>query len=174
MIRTEVGDITKVEARAVVNAANGIGVMGAGVAGALARSGGDALTNDARATCQRRDGGYDAGECYSTGPGLLKRQGTDIVYHAVTMKFPGGFTTLDYIRNAVKTTLKQAITDNIDTIAFPGLGTGIGGMDKELVANAMAKVMESWSNQIDIVVIDRDEDFINFFNKALKVQDTGV
>jgi O-acetyl-ADP-ribose deacetylase len=35
MIIFEVGDITKVKAEVIVNAANGIGVMGAGVAGAL-------------------------------------------------------------------------------------------------------------------------------------------
>lgn len=162
-----VGDITKVQnVDAIVNAANGIGVMGAGLAGALADSGGDLLRNAARAYFNEH-GATEAGKCYKTDAGLLKRRGVKEIYHAVTMKYPGQFSSINIISMALRSVFAEAMISGIDSIAIPGLGTGIGGLDKVQVAQRMASIIESNQGQFRIVVVDRSKEFIDAFCKSI-------
>lgn len=169
-MKVGIGDISKVQnVDVVVNAANGIGVMGAGVAGALARAGGDLLSKEARAHCSEF-GPYEAGTFYCTDAGLLKRRGVKQVYHAVTMKFPGGFTSLDTVLSALRGVLTEAKKNGVKSIAIPGLGTGIGRLDRVQVAQQMADVIEPFHKNMDIYVIDMNQEFIDAFRNSLKIE----
>lgn len=167
MMKIQTGDITKLrEVDIIVNAANGIGVMGAGVAGAISRSAGDLWSSNLRQYC-KDNGPFEPGNCYSNGDaGLLKRRDIQEVYHAVTMKYPGGPTKMEYVIDSVHQCIKRAISEGKKSIAFPGLGTGIGGLDKEAVAHRMATELMNYTDKIDILIIDRNQDFINHFKKA--------
>lgn len=159
-----VGDITKLQdIDVIVNAANGLGIMGAGVAGAIARSMGEKATDAVRDYC-KDSGPYEAGQMYRTDAGLLKRRGIKEIYHAVTMKFPGQPTTMRIIESALKSVMMEAILEGANSIAIPGLGTGIGGLDKIQVARKMATILSPYEGQVDITVIDRNRDFIETFN----------
>jgi len=164
------GDITKVEdIDVIVNAANGIGVMGSGVAGAIARSGGDLLKENV-AKVVREGGPYEAGELYISDAGLLKRRGVKLVYHAVTMKFPGGQTSLNLIGDLLRKVLETAISTGQKSIAFGGLGCGIGRLNKEEVAKRMAHISQDYDAKIDITVIDINEGFVREFLKNLSIK----
>lgn len=169
MIRLLIGDITKLrDTDIIVSAANGIGVAGAGVAGAIARSGGEKFATELREKA-KNEGPFEPGDVYETGSGVMNKLGIQSVYHAVTMKYPGTQSSIDTVVKATRNCCKKAIEENRKSIAFPGLGTGIGGLNKKQVAQRMAKILNDNSSKIDITVVDRDEDFILLVKEALEV-----
>lgn len=172
-----VGDITKVEnIDAIVNAANAIGVMGRGVAGAIAFSAG--VSNQHNGTNIKEivkkvieeEGPFQLGDVYVSDSGLLKRRGIKYIYHAVTMQFPGGITPIRCISPLLKKVLDKALLNNLESIAFGGLGCGIGGLDKSEVALRMASVAQEYHNRIKITVVDTSEEFINSFKKHINIK----
>lgn len=164
------GDITKVmEVEVIVNAANGIGVMGAGLAGALAKAGGEMLSKTAKTHCDEF-GPFNAGTCYRTDAGLLKRRGVKEIYHAVTMKFPGGMTSLQIVEDALQSVMKEAMAQGVRSIAVPGLGIGIGRLDRTVVAQRMASILELYNGLMEILVVDRNELFISDFKDSLSIE----
>lgn len=117
-VRVLEGDITSRDVDAIVNAANNAFWMGAGVAGAIKRRGGVEI--EAEAMVQ---GPVEPGECVLTGGGkLLARH----VIHAAVMG-QDLRTDARLIRKATTTALRLASTKHLASIAFPALGTGVGG-----------------------------------------------
>ena len=169
MIRAITGDITKLrDVEVIVNAANGIGVMGAGVAGAIARSGGEKFREEVRSFGQEK-GPFEPGSVYETDSGLMKRVGIKNVYHAVTMKYPGTQSSIDSVVQAVRNACRKAIEDERESIAFPGLGTGIGQLDRKQVAQRMTTCLLEYQSRISITVIDIDSSFISLIRDALGI-----
>lgn len=164
------GDITALkDVEIIVNAANGVGPMGRGVAGAIGQAGGPDLRNDVRIKCAAAHG-FEPGECYISKPGNLEANGIKAVYHAVTMKYPGSPTSTAIVEKAMRTTLETAIKNGIKTIAFPGLGTGVGALDKEVVASKMVAVAEEFSDRIDITICDHNQSFIEYVKKKVQTE----
>lgn len=124
----ERGDITEAEVDAVVNAANDELLMGTGVAGALKRKGGVVIEEDAL-----RQGPIEIGEAVLTVAGNLAA--THII-HAVTM---GKDLKADpeKITAATRATLAIAEKHKLSSLAFPALGSGIGGVPAAQSADAM-------------------------------------
>lgn len=117
------GDITEAEVDAVVNAANNHLWMGAGVAGAIKRKGGKEIETEAV-----EKGPIPIGEAIVTGAGKLK---ATYVIHAAVMG-QNLRTDQKWIGDATLNSLKRAEELKLESIAFPALGTGVGGfpMDK--------------------------------------------
>lgn len=124
----ERGDITDAEVDAVVNAANDELLMGTGVAGALKRKGGVVIEEDAL-----RQGPIEIGEAVLTVAGNLA---ATHVIHAVTM---GKDLKADpeKITAATRATLAIAEKHKLSSLAFPALGSGIGGVPAAQSADAM-------------------------------------
>lgn len=120
MTRIEVqqGDITTIEVDALVNAANNRLWMGGGVAGALKRVGGREIEEAAIVR-----GPVAVGEAVATGAGRLK---ATYVIHAAVMG-QDLRTDADKIGEATGNTLQCAEGFGVRSIAFPALGTGVGG-----------------------------------------------
>jgi O-acetyl-ADP-ribose deacetylase (regulator of RNase III) len=120
MIRLDVqqGDITRVKADALVNAANNHLWMGGGVAGALKREGGPEVEAEALAK-----GPIPVGEAAVTTAGRLPAR---YVIHAAVMG-QDLRTDADKIQRATRNSLLRADEIGIKTVAFPALGTGVGG-----------------------------------------------
>ena len=161
-----VADITEIRADGIVNAGNGRGPMGAGVAGAIRRAGGKSVQDDAIRVCKAA-GWFKEGDCYVSISGELAKSGVKAIYHAVTMDFPGGRTSLDTVGKALRNTLERAVQDGIKRIAVPGLGTGIGALPKKAVAITMVRVASSYSGKIEVVFADVDSEFIDYINEAI-------
>jgi O-acetyl-ADP-ribose deacetylase (regulator of RNase III) len=124
------GDITQVEADAIVNAANNRLWMGAGVAGAIKSEGGQEIEDEAVSK-----GPIPIGEAVATKAGRLKAK---YVIHAAGM---GTDLKTDEtkIKNATKNSLLRADELKLESIAFPSIGTGVGGFSEDHAADIMLK-----------------------------------
>lgn len=157
MINIQLGDLTRVkDVEYICNAANGVGPMGRGIAGAIHRAGGKSIQDEAFIKCRKND--PQPGEYYTTRAGTLPYKG---VIHLVTMKQPGGPTSLLVVEKCLKNLIKYCQIMNINKVALPALATGIGGLNKIDVA----KIYKDLLTDIDIefLVVDIDKEFINQF-----------
>lgn len=127
-IETERGDISQARVDAVVNAANNQLWMGAGVAGALKRAGGVQIEQEAMAK-----GPVQVGEAVVTTGGALPAR---YVIHAAVMG-QDLHTDRAKISEATRNVLIRARELGVGSIAFPALGTGVGGFPPEQAADAM-------------------------------------
>lgn len=127
MIKVIKGDITKVKADAIVNAANTTLLGGGGVDGAIHRAGGPEIL----AEC-RRIGSCPTGEAVITTAGKLPAK---YVIHAVGPVWRGGQNNEDQLlASAYLNSLKIAEKYNLKTIAFPNISTGVYRFPKERAA----------------------------------------
>jgi len=122
------GDIADLDTDAIVNASNNHLWMGAGVAGAIKRRGGAEIEREAVAK-----GPIAVGGAVATGAGKLPAR---YVIHAAAMG-PGVATGARYIRQATRSALRCAEELQLTSIAFPALGTGVGGFPLEECARLM-------------------------------------
>lgn len=122
------GDIARVHADAVVNAANNHLWMGAGVAGAIKRAGGEEIEAEAV-----RLGPIAVGEVAVTGAGRLAARH---VIHAAVMG-QDLIPSADSIRRSTHNALATADELKLESIAFPALGTGVGGFALDRCAEIM-------------------------------------
>jgi O-acetyl-ADP-ribose deacetylase len=131
VIRALRGDITTYAGSAIVNAANNHLVLGAGVAGAIRRRGGPVI----EAEC-RRLGPIRVGEAAITGAGALPCRH---VIHAAAM---GDEPVSERsIRDATRASLRLAAAHGIQDLAFPILGTGVGGFPFRHAVEIMVAVV---------------------------------
>ncbi len=128
MIKVIKGDITELPVDAVVNAANNRLRMVAGVAGAIKCKGGASIEEEAVAK-----GPIPMGEAIITGAGSLK---ADHVIHAVVVGQDFS-TDADKVRIATRNALLQAEELGLRSVAFPALGTGVGGLGFDVVSQVM-------------------------------------
>ena len=122
------GDIALVHADAIVNAANNHLWMGAGVAGAIKRAGGIEIEQEAV-----KRGPIEVGEVAVTGAGALPARH---VIHAAVMG-QDLIPSADSIRSATRHALAAADELGLQSIAFPALGTGVGGFALDRCADIM-------------------------------------
>ncbi|PYM04933.1 MAG: hypothetical protein DMD82_12830 [Candidatus Rokuibacteriota bacterium] len=127
-VAVERGDITEWEVDAIVNAANSTLAMGTGVAGAMKRKGGVIIEEEAM-----RQGPIEVGAAVLTTAGNLA---ATHVIHAAAMG-PDLKTDATKIGAATKSALQLAEKHRITSIAFPGLGTGVGGFPPASAADAI-------------------------------------
>jgi len=140
MINIEVykGDIARLELDAVVNAANNRLWMGGGVAGALKRAGGKEIEDEAVTK-----GPIPVGEAIVTGAGKLKAK---YIIHAAVMA-QDLKTDAEKIMQATKNSLFRADEISIKSIAFPALGTGVGGFPLDECARIMISEVRQHSTR---------------------------
>lgn len=124
----EQGDITELDVDAVVNAANNHLWMGAGVAGAIKRKGGEIIEREAVA-----QGPIPVGEAVITGAGALRAKH---VIHAAGMG-QDMKTDEQKVRHATRNSLLRAEEKKLSSLAFPAIGTGVGGLSAHVCAKAM-------------------------------------
>ena len=138
IIRVVEGDISTFEGDAVVNAANNHLRLGTGVAGALARKGGGAIQEECDEIL-RRDGPLAVGGAAITGGGNLRAR---YVIHAAAMgDLP---VSPESIRNATRSALELAEANGILSLAFPILGTGVGGFPFSEAARIMVEAIQEF------------------------------
>jgi O-acetyl-ADP-ribose deacetylase (regulator of RNase III) len=143
----------------IINAANGVGVMGCGIAGAIKKYGGGVVQTDALNVCRKLN--PLPGTSYLTTSGNLLYNGVDRIIHAVTMKNPGGETSYDIIGSAFESALSCAVSKGTNKIGCTALGTGVGRLLPDKVADIMYNVALKFIEKLDIIFIDLDTKFIN-------------
>ena len=125
------GDITRLEVDAIVNAANSSLMGGGGVDGAIHRAGGPAILEDCRRIVARQ-GGLRTGQAVITTGGRLPAR---FVIHTVGPVWRGGDHNEDaLLADAYRNSLRVAAQNEVRTLAFPGISTGVYGFPRERAA----------------------------------------
>jgi len=134
------GDITKLEVDAIVNAANTSLLGGGGVDGAIHRAGGPAILEECMKIRQRQ-GGCKVGEAVITTGGRLPCKH---VIHTVGPVWNGGLSGEEkLLAGAYENSMRLAVENAVQTIAFPNISTGIYRFPKEKAADiAFATIRE--------------------------------
>jgi O-acetyl-ADP-ribose deacetylase (regulator of RNase III) len=122
------GDITQAETDAIVNAANAQLKMGGGVAGAIRNKGGPVIQKE----CDEKSP-ISVGKAVLTTGGNLK---ANYVIHAVGPRMGEGDED-EKLRNATINSLDVMDKEELKTIAFPAISTGIFGYPIEKCAKIM-------------------------------------
>ena len=134
MLEVEVveGDIAALHVDAIANAANDRLWMGAGVAGAIKRAGGEEIEREAVA-----QGPIPLGSAVATSAGRLAARH---VIHAAVMG-QDLVTSADLIRQATLSSLEVADELGCDSLALPAFGTGVGGFPLDECARIMVEAV---------------------------------
>lgn len=121
------GDITKMEVDAIVNAANSSLMGGGGVDGAIHRAGGPMILEECRQVVLAQ-GTCKTGEAVITGAGNLPAR---FVIHTVGPIWHSGKQhEPQLLANCYTNSLKLAVREHLQTIAFPNISTGVYGYPK--------------------------------------------
>ena len=134
------GDITDLSTDAIVNAANNHLVMGSGVAGAIKKKGGQIIEDEAV-----KKGPIPIGEAVWTTAGNLKAK---YVIHAAGMG-PDLKTNAAYVKDSTLNSLKRADELKLTSIAFPAIGTGVGGFPIDECAKIMIDVARNFVSEAE-------------------------
>ncbi len=155
------GDITKLEVDAIVNAANETLLGGGGVDGAIHRAAGPKLLIECRTL-----NGCKTGDAKITKGYNLPAK---FVIHTVGPIWHGGTNNEDeLLKSCYQRSLEIASKNNIKTIAFPAISTGIYGFPFERASKIALKTVEKFldeNNSIDkvIFVLFSKRDYDKFF-----------
>lgn len=124
ILRLVVGDITRVPAEAIVNAANSALRGGGGVDGAIHRAGGPAIMQELD-RIRPQTGGCPPGSALATTAGRLPAR---YVFHAVGPIYRGGdHGEAALLASCYSTCLKMAEEGELRSISFPSISTGAYG-----------------------------------------------
>ena len=145
ILRLMVGDITRVAADAIVNAANSALAGGGGVDGAIHRAGGPSIMQELD-HIRAKAGGCPTGSAVVTGAGRLPAR---FVFHAVGPVYRGGkHGEAHLLASCYRTCLALAEEHAIHTIAFPSISTGVYGYPiQEAARIALAEITQHLGQQ---------------------------
>ena len=139
----KVGDITKENIDAIVNAANSSLMGGGGVDGAIHRAGGQSILRECKSL---RDSTYPdglpIGQAVATTAGLLP---ANYVIHTVGPVWHGGKSSEEKLLSDCYTnSLKVAVEKDCTSIAFPAVSTGVYGFPKDKAAVVASEAVKDF------------------------------
>ena len=138
-----VGDITRLDVDAIVNAANPRMLGGGGVDGAIHRAAGPELVEACRAVPEVRPGvRCPTGEARLT-PGF--RLPARHVIHTVGPVWHGGMKgEAELLARAYRSSLAIAAEQGLDTVAFPAISTGVYAFPPEEAARIAVRTVRAF------------------------------
>jgi O-acetyl-ADP-ribose deacetylase (regulator of RNase III) len=162
------GDITKQRTGAIVNAANSSLMGGGGVDGAIHRAGGPAILENCRRIVARQ-GRLPTGEAVTTTAGNLA---SDYVIHTVGPVWRGGKRQeSSLLTNCYTNSLRLAEQNNVETISFPSISTGVFGYPVEEAAKvalqAVSQYLKMTEHIKEVVFVLFDADTFEAYKAAL-------
>jgi O-acetyl-ADP-ribose deacetylase (regulator of RNase III) len=153
------GDITKIKADAIVNAANNSLLGGGGVDGAIHRTAGPLLLE-----FTKKLGGCPTGKA-KISPGF--NLPAKYIIHTVGPIWQGGYNKEEeLLHSAYYESMQIASKNKIKTIAFPNISTGVYNFPKEKAAKiALSAIDDFLSKHSEIEKVY----FVTFDNENYKI-----
>ena len=168
MIKVIKGDITKVTADAIVNAANSSLLGGGGVDGAIHRAGGPEILEACKQIVARQ-GSCATGEAVVTTAGDLPAR---LVIHTVGPVWQGGSRNeAVLLGNCYKNSLELALENGCRSIAFPNISTGVYGYPKAEAAKIAIDVVSEFlfkRKGMEVIFVCFDEENEQLMAKQLE------
>jgi O-acetyl-ADP-ribose deacetylase (regulator of RNase III) len=127
------GDITTLDADAIVNAANEQLSHGAGLAALISRRGGPTIQKESHLWVHEH-GRVVTGSAAITSAGTLNARH---VIHAVGPVYDQPSSSSEFLASAVRSALRMADDHELKSIAVPAISTGIFGYPLEAAARVM-------------------------------------
>ena len=161
------GDITKIKADAIVNAA-GVGfgnAIGGGVAGAIRRAAGLELVKECRQLSKDKyPNGLPTGEAVITKAYNLPAK---IIIHTVGPRYYS--EDINLLKNCYVNCLNLAEENNCESIAFPAISTGAFGCPIEKSAEIVKEILENFKSEIikEVILVLFDEGDLGVYNGKL-------
>jgi O-acetyl-ADP-ribose deacetylase (regulator of RNase III) len=135
------GDITHQTTDAIVNAANSGLMGGGGVDGAIHRAGGPVILEECRQIVARQ-GHLPTGKAVITSAGNMKAK---YVIHTVGPIWHGGSRgEAVLLASAYRESLKLAVANNLVSISFPSISTGVYGYPVDKASEIALKTVVSF------------------------------
>ncbi|WP_316635878.1 O-acetyl-ADP-ribose deacetylase [uncultured Flavobacterium sp.] len=161
-------DITEVQVDAIVNAANTSLLGGGGVDGAIHRKGGKTILDEC-VQIRNKQGGCKVGEAVITTAGNLPSK---YVIHTVGPVWNNGKSLEEeLLQSCYLRVLELAVRNNIKTIAFPNISTGIYKFPKDLAAEIAIKTVKDFNKESEIdkvIFVCYDDENYEIYKSVLK------
>ncbi|MEP6804577.1 MAG: O-acetyl-ADP-ribose deacetylase [Flavobacterium sp.] len=161
-------DITEIKVDAIVNAANTSLLGGGGVDGAIHRKGGKAILDEC-IQIRNRQGGCKVGEAVVTTAGNLKSK---YVIHTVGPVWNGDKDEKSkLLSDCYQNSLELAVQNEVKTIAFPGISTGIYRLPKDKAAEIAIRSVKNFDkiSKIDkVIFVCFDDESYKIYNGLLE------
>ena len=146
-----VGDITRQDVDAIVNAANSSLLGGGGVDGAIHRAGGPAILEACRAIRQiEYPDGLPTGEAVITTAGKLPAR--HVIHTVGPVYGQNGPRDAELLAACYENSLELANTHGLDSIAFPAISTGVFGYPQDEAAQVASLAIAGFLARNDKVV----------------------
>ncbi len=166
------GDITRLKADAIVNAANSQLMGGGGVDGAIHKAGGPEILAECKIII-RRQGLCQPGQSVITTAGNLKAKH---VIHTVGPVWKGGNNNEEQLLSSCyQSALQLALDNSLHNIAFPNISTGIYGFPKKPAAQIAIQTVDDFlrnhPSKIDeIIFACFDEENLSIYQQILSAK----
>ena len=163
VIHVAVGDITQLTVDAIVSPSNSLGIMQGGVAGQIREAGGQEIEDEIRQSAP-----IAVGAAVVTGAGQLFCKN---VIHVPTMEEPGQKVGVENVRRATRAALLAAARNGHETIAFPVIGAGAGGVPFDEAVRAMVDELRAHRQPIPQTVwmMTSRQELVPSFEEALRL-----
>ncbi|OQX79248.1 MAG: O-acetyl-ADP-ribose deacetylase [Bacteroidetes bacterium 4484_249] len=158
-------DITKLQVDAIVNAANKSLLGGGGVDGAIHRAAGTQLLEECKTL-----NGCETGQAKITKGYNLPAK---FVIHTVGPVWSGGkYNEPELLKGCYKNSLHLAVDNNIETIAFPNISTGVYRFPKieaaKIAVNEVQNFLKTNDSVKQVIFVCFDDENYKLYSEMLK------
>lgn len=165
MLQVYRGSLLDLEVDAIVNAANSSLMGGGGVDGVIHRAAGPELKEACRPLAPCPPGEVRVTEGFGLAPRLI--------FHTVGPIWRGGVEREDdALAACYRNCLERAEQENLSSIAFPAISTGVYGFPHDRAAGIAVKTCQAFANKsdLDIWLVAFEERTFEALETALKRQ----